>query len=308
MSAGPPVALDVDGIRLPLSQTVLGPELEQQDGPLLAFAVVVASALRNDVDGLVEALLEGRPFGGKGMSVDPGHEIDAAPATLFELDFRPAHSLVADHVVRTLVEQLVELRARDGAPAPWLFRPDPLWPSAHPDERAVLEDLESRAVTLDDAGATDDILTRQVLLRDLDAVGLLSPVQRGPKSHVLMRWGLPHLVAWYDAAAAAAAYLESSGRRRYVPDAAAEPVLGSPVSIDLFRGGLVVPATVDADEWTSWGEALLGIAPRPGNGGQYLHHDADGWVTVRWRRDHPARPSLVGLELGDPWRPPPPPG
>ena len=70
--------------------------------------------------------------------------------------------------------------------------------------------------------------------------------------------------------------------------------------IDLFRGGLIVPPSVDADEWASWGETLVAATARDGDEGMFLHHDEDGWVTVRWRRDVPHRPGLLGLSLGRP--------
>jgi hypothetical protein len=209
--------------------------------------------------------------------------------------------------VRDVLEQLVRLRERHGTPPPWLFRPDPVWPGAHPDERPALAALEARAAECDRMGGEPGslgpepaVLLRRAVLADLERVGLLAARDAGPKLIRLLGWDFTHLAEWYEAVLAATRYLASPGRRRYLPEAQPEPVRAGPVCLDLFRGGLVVPETVeDPNEWVAWGEWLLSDRPHGGEQGEFLHHDQDGWVRVRWRRDHPDRAGLLALAVVD---------
>ena len=238
------------------------------------------------------------------MSVVAGGELRGQPATAFQLSFKPATSLVQTSTVQKVVARLEALHEQFGARPPWLFRHDPVWPSAHPTERAMLQSLEARVAECDrleavsgDLDLPDLLQRRRSVLIDMDAAGLLTSVNQGPKLNRLLRWRLTHLAEWYEAALDAEKYISSEGRRRYMPDAETEPVLGGPVCLDLFRGGLVCPPSVDQHEWASWGEWLLSDRPRQGDQGEFLYHDLDGWVTVRWRRDDPSRPSVLGVAL-----------
>jgi hypothetical protein len=289
-------ALEVDGRRWQLVPTAIGPELATEEGPLEAFVTVVNSAVRFDVDGLLEALHAGAGFAGSGLSVEPrDHRLQ------FDVEHLPTGSTVDVGVVRDLLTQLEELRDETGAAPPWLFRKDTIWPSAHPSERQHLADLDEGAGTCDrEPDSPRSIELRRSVLVAMDSSGLLNSIASGAKLQRLLRWRFDNLAMWYEAALSAERYLMSEGRRRYVPAAAPEPVLGSPVCIDLFRGGLVVPPSVDPDEWASWGETLLATGAGEGDEGTFLHHDVDGWVTVSWRKDVQHRAALLGLALGRP--------
>lgn len=293
------------GLSLLLQPTAIGPELAPNGRELDAFVAIVNAGLRYDSDGLIEALRVGEAFGGDGISVDRVDVPEDEAMLTFQVEVLPVISRVPRAATIAIVEQLETLREEFGSPPPWLFRPDPIWPSAHPSERVMLAELEARVAECDRTGGAAGTLDspelleqRRAVLADMESAGLMSEARRGAKLQRLLRWRLDHLAGWYDAAVAAERYIASSGRRRYVPDAAEEPVLRGPVCIDAFRGGLVCPPGVDVDDWASWGEWLVADQPRDGDQGEFYHHDEDGWLTVRWRRDHPSRPSLLALTLG----------
>jgi len=220
-----------------------------------------------------------------------GTELDeSGPLAIAGAGFLSAASIVPWAVLRELTEGLLARRAGWHPPPP-----------AEGAERIIeLEDLAAaidhrRArVPAGEPESPDLVALRQVVLRDLSAEGLLDPDGR-PR---LETAGASTLLDWNDTATEAARYLAGDGRRRYRADASLKPVWGSPVCLDLFRGGLVVPPTVDPDHWASWGEVLLAnTTGLDAEQGEFLYHDADGWVQVRWRRDHPDVPALLGIAL-----------
>jgi hypothetical protein len=169
-----------------------------------------------------------------------------------------------------LLEAIValrELRAQERVPAPWLFRRDPVWPSAlDPQEQALVSSID-----FDDVDA-------------LEAYGLLSTEHRDNKRQYLAEWGLP--VDVYDAALEAQAYLDSPERRDQMPWAEPVSLKESAVSVDLFRAGLFPPEGVSRFAWAAVAEHLLEDDEDidDGDEGSVMLHDAGGWLVLLWKR------------------------
>ena len=318
-------ALVVGPLRIPLRPTPQGPRLAPDDPAFEALGWVINDAMDPDRAGVFDAIVNGGTWSGNEIGVeqvDPDTDVTAQvaawrrlagrdpepPLTALAVGFRPMASVVPRTVAAEIATRLRDLRRERAVDPPWLFRREPpVWDMAHPSERPVIEELDRRAGDIDRraAGLTDEaeppdlLADRRALLIDLDAAGLLSAEQEAAKRGRLRYWAPDTLLSWYDAACTASRYLASEERRRYQPDATAQPVFGSTVTLDLFRDGLVCPPDVAPYDWASFGEALLTADPLPADEqGSFLHHDADGWVRVRWRRDYGDQPSLRFLALG----------
>jgi hypothetical protein len=312
--------LAVGRVRIPLQATPEGPKLAPDEPSLAALGWVLNEAVQEDRTGLFEAIVNGHDWTGNEIGVEqvgPDHDVSAQvaawrrltgadpdrPLTALAMGFLPEASVVPRAFAAEVVSRLRDLRRERAMDPPWLFRREPpVWDVAHPGERALVEDLDRRARDIDERlAAVDDgleppelLADRRVLLADLEAAGLLSPEQEAAKRQHLRYWAPDTLLSWYTAACTASRYLASEERRRYQPDARPEPVWGGPVTLDLFRGGLICPPGVEPYDWASFGEFLLGADPLPGDPqGGFLHHDADGWLRLRWRRDYGDRASLA---------------
>jgi hypothetical protein len=139
---------------------------------------------------------------------------------------------------------------------------------------------------------------RRVLLIELDVAGLLRGANVDAERAELDALGLPTLASYVTAAVALLGYLGGETRRRLVPGAAPQPVLGAPVTLDWFRRTPSPPAGSSVEAWTALGEALLAAAIdlRGGEGEFFAQHDG-GWYGIRWRRDDGSTPALLELRL-----------
>ena len=317
--------LEVGPLRIPLLPTPEGPQLAPRDPELEAMGWVINLAVQPGGEGIFDAIVNGSEWGGNEVGVEqvgPEHDVSAGraawrrltgtdphpPLTVLAMGFLPHASVVPRAIAAEAARALRDLRRTSAVEPPWMFRRDPpVWPVVHPSERALIDHFDRRARDIDERAAPTHganeppelLHDRSALLVDLDAAGLLSPVHEQAKRERLRLWGADALESWYAAAVEASRYLASQERRRYVKDATAEPVWGSPVTLDLFRAGLLTPPQVHPYEWASWGEFLLLVDPLPDDmQGEFLHHDIDGWVTERWRRDYGPRASLRYLALG----------
>lgn len=166
--------------------------------------------------------------------------------------------------------------------------------------------LERRAAELDRMAAGErgveqmaaEGARRRVLLIEIDVAGLLRGANVDAERAELDALGLPTLASYLTAAVALLNYLGGETRRRLVPGAAPQPVLGAPVTLDWFRRTPSPPAGMSVEEWTALGEALLAAATdlRGGEGEFYAQHEGR-WYGVRWRRDDGSTPALLGLVL-----------
>jgi hypothetical protein len=317
--------LVVGPLRIPLEPTPQGPRLAPDDPAFEALGWVINDAMEPDRSGVFDAIVNGGTWSGNEIGVeqvrpdtDVGPQLAAwravagrdpkPPLTALAVGFRPMASVVPRSVAAEIAIRLRDLRRQRAVEPPWLFRREPpVWDMAHPSEVPLIEDLDRRARDIDQRAAAftdrdeppDLLADRRALLIDLDAAGLLSVDQEAAKRGRLQYWAPDTLLSWYDAACTASRYLASGERRRYRPESTAEPVFGSPVTVDLFRDGLVHPPEVHPYDWASFGELLLAADPLPADEqGSFLHHDADGWVRVRWRRDYGDRPSVRSVALG----------
>jgi hypothetical protein len=158
-----------------------------------------------------------------------------------------------------------------------------------------LRRLEARAAELD--AMTDEASAdarRRTLLIELDVAGVLSG--REAVEQELAELRLPVLGGYAAAARRLRTYLVSPERRRYVPDALAEDVVGARVSLDFFRSGPRPVADMSELEWTALGEALLTAAtPDPTPRGAFYTQWDNHWYLVAWRRDDGNTPALLKL-------------
>lgn len=323
------MVLDVGGVRLGLATTPGGPELDLDEPWLESMQWIVNLAIRRGGQELADALRKGHRVTDQEMFVEPevpeseiasavprwravsGRDLRAeGPLVLLRTGFVPLATVVPRDWLADVIQALVAARASEAVDPPWLFRRPAVAEYPHdPGDQQAVEQLELRLRRLDEAVArladaerepADLLAERRALLVDLDAHGLLSEEHAVYKRRWLATWGLAQLAAYYAAALELLGYLRSDERRRYNPAAGDEPVIGAPVSVDLFRSGLFAPDGVDRLAWASWGEHLLHESDVEGEQGEILHHDQDGWVTVLWRCDAPGAPAVLSVALAGP--------
>jgi hypothetical protein len=209
--------------------------------------------------------------------------------------------------LQELVARLSELRdAKEKPPGPWLFTPHPIWQVPTPAEHAALLRLEEQAAALEEAvstprtpeSAATEAARRRFLLIELDAHGLLHEAGASDKLRWLAAWGLDLLRGYFEAALAVHAYFRSEERRRHVPNAADEPVLGSHVSLDWFRRPSPPPEGVEPNDWLGFCErTLLDNLPATGQEGKILTRIGGPWYRTFWRKDDGETPAVVRAEV-----------
>lgn len=315
---GVPHQIDVDGLALPIVDTALGPRISPE-GELAGLAIAVNAFLNGALPQLWDAVVRREPVSVGDVHARPLAVSDGDPAASLEPWRRRSGSGVAEDPVevgtsavrfvlpRTALLNILDRMQRLDSGGP---EPEPAGTTGSPGEvlaRAVanrpgapgrtdeLERLETRARELD--AMTDPAQAaarRRTLLIELDDAGVLSG--RPEVADELDELHLTTLLGYCRAAGQLLDYLISPERRRFVPDALAEPVLGARVSLDFYRDGPRVPPGRTERGWTALGEALL-VASSPDAavaGGFYSQWDGR-WYEVRWRRDDGNTPALLDL-------------
>jgi hypothetical protein len=154
--------------------------------------------------------------------------------------------------------------------------------------------LERRAAELDSLSArernaehaAEESAKRRFLLLDLVAAGIFDLEFELPAEFRTLR-------AYRQAALRVSEYLAGGERSSFNPDAAPEPVVGSPVSIDWFRFPQPGPGHLSPAEWLAYAENILTHAGVSGGQGEVLTRLGSQWWTLVWRRDDGIHPALV---------------
>ncbi len=297
-------------VTLPLDPTPMGPLVDTGDRPEAPLGWILNLAVTGHMD-LRGALVRGEAVIAHEVSVrrpEAGDDLRLLSAwwrgigggelgeDAYIVEFVNQEIAVPRATLVGLLDELERLRAAaPKPPGPWLFRPDPQWHTPAPGEEEALRPLEARAAALDRSGAGE--AERPALLRDLDAHGLFADSFSPQKAEWLERWGLPLLAGYARATADMHLYLRSDARRRHVPSAGRQPILGAPISIEWFRRP-TVPAGFDRDDWLGWCEHALRDAPSTdGPEGEVFVHAGPLRCHVLWRRDDGRTPAIVRTEL-----------
>ncbi len=297
-------------VALPLVPTPMGPRVAPGRGPEAPLGWVLNRAAAGRLD-LRGALARGEDLFEADAVVrrpGPGDDLQAL-ATWWRLigggplgddacvlSFTGEALALPRSTLAGLLDELVRLRAAaPKPPGPWLFRArDPQWHAPAQGEDAALRPLEARAAAFDVPDASE--AGRPALLRDLEAHGLLADAFLPEKAEWLDRWGMPVLAGYARAAADMHRYLRSDGRKRHVPSAGPQPILGAPVSIDWFRRPEVAEG-FDRDDWLGWCERALRDAPgTEGPAGELFTHAGPMGRHVLWRRDDGVTPAIFFAE------------
>lgn len=314
---GAQAPLEIDGLRLPIVNTALGPRISPE-GELAGLAIVVNVFLNGALPQLWDALVRREPVAVANVHAGPLPETTDRAASLEPWRRLSGSSLNEDAVVvgipgeefvlpraalLTILDRMQQLNARGpqaaseagaGPPRDALARAVANRPGA-PGRAQELERLETRARELDEMiQPAEAAARRRALLIELDGAGVLSG--RPEVAQELSEQALPALLTYQRAARRLLAYLVSPERGALIADAIAEPVLGARVSLDFFRDGPRVPPGRTEHGWTALGEAMLvASSPEPtAQGGFYSQWDGR-WYEVRWRRDDGNTPALLEL-------------
>jgi hypothetical protein len=325
-----PAVLHAAGLRLPISDSWAGPQLDVA-GPLEPLAWTVNHWIHGKLPDLLAGVERGeevshrgfyavrataedvteeraaiwRALGGDDLGDDP--VLVGSPMTYEAFVIRRA-ALV--EILRAVARLRTEAARRprlpsavtpgEPAPAPQLFTRTPTDqpPSEH--ERAALGAAEDLAVAIDAAeavassdAARDAIaVRRRVLLDMLDAQGVLDEARAPEKRAFLEGFRLPALRDYLDAATALRAYHRSPARAALDLGPPPPRVLEGAVSLDWFRAPSPPPPGVSAQTWLAITERALRDAPHDGPAGEITARAADHRYRVRWRRDHD-RPAVV---------------
>lgn len=300
--------------RFDLATTVGGPVLAVAGpGPHAAVADLVNHAVGPDGPAIRAALEADRSWSDYPLAVEvPIHEGDAeemrtswreqggAPTEGPMLRLVTAGGLAGIPRAEYLaaVDALAAMRASFVPPeGPWLFRPDPINSVPHPEDLRIARSLDERARAVD-AGVPvegfepdETLAARRALLADCEAAGLFSERYADARTRALDFWGCTTLAAWHRAAQELRAWLDDP--RRLARYAAVPRLLDAPVTVDAIR--LYAP-TRERAEWLLAGEALVPDTAEEDQGTTF-RRGAEGWVTLRWRRDG-ARPALLAWGRG----------
>lgn len=185
-------------------------------------------------------------------------------------------------------------------PEPLLFCANPLEGAPNVSDRSGVELSEQLAVDLDalePTATTEDELAdvfvkRQLLLGELEGLGLLSEARLADKRAYLERWHLPTLVGYLDAATALRAYYRDPIREQYGLDwRDPDKLLDGDVSLDWFRKPGPTPEGATPSTWLAFCEQVL-FDNAPGEGaGEILSRIGGRWYQIRYRVE--ARPYPV---------------
>ena len=319
--------IKIAGLNIVLEQTPSGPILSTKDRWLEPLAWVVNSAAAGgSAAGLADALERGDDLSVQGlfaMRPEPGDPfVEEAKARWREWtgndagdDIYVVGTTFTDHEVAiprlALIEILTKLKELQQqttlAPVPWLFRPDPIFPDPGKGEEEIMRDLEKRAIELDtlekEAAETDTpsvelaatiSAKRRFLLLEVNAAGLFHESHASSKRAWLTTWELLTLLGYFEAALELLAYFCSVERRRYIPDAGPEPVLGSRVSVDWYRIPKDPPEGFRPEQWLGYCESIFMTATNTEGGeGDMFVHEGKLRFQLYWRKDDGITPALV---------------
>jgi hypothetical protein len=323
--------IKIGGLNILLVQTPSGPILSVKDHWLEPLAWVVNSALTGGrATGLIDVLERGEDLIEEGLYAtrpepdDPF--VEEAKARWREWtgndaddDIYVVGTTFTDHEVAiprlALIEILTKLTERQHhttlPPIPWLFRPNPISPDPGRGEEEIMRDLERRAIELDtlekkaaetDTSSVELAATisakRRFLLLDLNSAGLFHESQERSKSVWLTTWQLHTLLGYFEAARKLLAYFSSVDRRRYIPDAGPEPVVGARVSVDWFRVPKNPPEGFRPEQWLGYCESIFMTATSTeGYEGDMFVHEGKLRFQLYWRKDDGITPALVRSTL-----------
>ncbi len=102
------------------------------------------------------------------------------------------------------------------------------------------------------------------------------------------------LLGYYDAALKLLEYFSSADRRRYIPDAVPESILGARVSVDWYRISHDPPEGFLPKQWLGYCESIFISAKNTegGEGDVFVHH-GELRYQLYWRKDDGITPALV---------------
>ncbi|HET6763222.1 MAG TPA: hypothetical protein VFH27_06110 [Longimicrobiaceae bacterium] len=299
------MVLKAGGIALPTVDTPFGPLLSTDGGPGEPVAWLLNQAATGAAPGLLDALERGdevylpdlyarRPRPDEDLWPARRRWMDWAGATLphdayvVGADFLQGVAVVPRATLLALLHRLLQERqSAPNPPAPWLFRPDPIWHEPAPGEDAPLRSLEARAAALDSA---DDPSTaeRRELRTAMEAAGVTTDAFVDEKERALIAWGMPVLASYAAAGRAMRTYLRSPERRAW--DAPPDPPR---VSLDWFRSSATAPSAAEGAASLVDAERAIVGAELVGEAGELSWPRPEGAWRLRWRRDDGVHAMLV---------------
>jgi hypothetical protein len=287
--------ISIQGLRLVLDKTPSGPLISTTDPATEPLAWLINSAVAGRLRDLRESL-------DKGESVDyEGLKAVSDLAGNYELsgDFFSSRVTIPRAVVIEVLETIQKLRVSQERtePVPVILphvRIDPAPIGPRPDLPTGWEDLERRAAELDALttrqrtaeNKAEEACKRRFLLLDLRDKGVFEQSFVTPPALVVIQ-------SYRDAGLKVASYLGSPERFELNPEARVQDVIGSPVSLDWFRGAHQRgPSHLSPMAWLAFLENMLTRNEVRGNEGEIFVR-AEDWWSLFWRADDGDHPCVV---------------